>query len=450
MAPVDRSKSTLLFKMLAESRRRRRFWENGIAVVLQQRQLMLKALLLAIMLLVSDNGERKSYIRSTRRVPRNTGWWQMVSSSYDDKRFKQTFRVSRKTFDFILCKIRHKLERQTVCEEPISAEFRLAICLYRLGRGDYLYSIAEMAGLGRSTVTTIVNEVTEAIVKCLWTECISVHMPKTENEFKEKILDMEELWQFPFSWAAVDGCHIPIKCPPGGANARKEYHNFKNFYSIILMALVDARYRFIWGSCGFPGNSHDSIILQSTSLWSAISNGQLLPDFTHEEQRLSVPPLILGDSAFPLETFLMKPYTNAVLTKEQRYFNYRLSRARMIVEGAYGQLKGRWRFLLRKSESNFQETKLAVLSCMILHNICLDQGDTLSRKLDISIDARTNQKRDRETIRNMLLMKSNAKSCKSKNSGAIKIRDVIKNKLWKEFENSKQTFGTESDYKHTL
>ena len=58
-----------------------------------------------------------------------------------------------------------------------------------------------MAGLGRSTVTTIVNEVTEAIVTCLWAECISVHMPKTDNEFKEEILDMEELWQFPFSWA---------------------------------------------------------------------------------------------------------------------------------------------------------------------------------------------------------------------------------------------------------
>ena len=32
-----------------------------------------------------------------------------------------------------------------------------------------------------------------------------------------------------FQWCAVDGCHIPIKCPPGGPGASKEYHNFKNF-----------------------------------------------------------------------------------------------------------------------------------------------------------------------------------------------------------------------------
>ena len=131
-----------------------------------------------------------------------------------------------------------------------------------------------MIGIGRLTVTTIVNEVTAAIVSFLWRECVSVHMPETDNEFRDKILDMEELWQF--SWVAVDGCHIPMKCPPGSANAKKEYHNFKSFCSVILMALLDAKYHFIWGSCGFPGNSHDSIVLQSTSLWSDIKNANLL------------------------------------------------------------------------------------------------------------------------------------------------------------------------------
>ena len=73
-------------------------------------------------------------------------------------------------------------------------------------------------------------------------------MPTTEEEFKPKILDMEEMWQFPYCWAALDGCHIPIKCPPGGKNSCKEYHNYKNFYSIVLMAFVDSHYRFIWAA----------------------------------------------------------------------------------------------------------------------------------------------------------------------------------------------------------
>ncbi len=107
------------------------------------------------------------------------------------------------------------------------------------------------------------------------------------------------------------------------------------------MAMVDAKYRFIWGSCGFPGNSHDSIILQSTSMWRKITVGKILPEICQKVDDVEIPPLGLGDSAFPFQSFLMKPYTNAVLTKDQRYFNYRLSRARVVIEGAFVQLKGR-------------------------------------------------------------------------------------------------------------
>ena len=212
----------------------------------------------------------------------------MVWRTYDDDRFKRTFRVSTNTLQFILSRIHHTLKRQMLCEEPISPAFRLGLSLYRLGRGDYFYTIAEMVGLAPCTVSTIVHEVNEAIVSCLWECCITIHMPKTEEDFKKKMLDMEELWQFPFSWCAVDGCHNPINCPPGGQESCKEYHTFKNFFSIVLMSMVDGRYRFIWGSCGYPGNSHDSIILQSTSLWSDIKKGKVLPSFTQVEENIHI------------------------------------------------------------------------------------------------------------------------------------------------------------------
>ncbi len=195
---------------------------------------------------------------------------------------------------------------------------------------------------------------------------------------------------------------MSLKCPSGGLQACKEYHNFKNFYSIVLMALVDSHYRFVWGSRGYPGNSHDSIILQSTKLWSSIKNGNGLPSIGKTIGKHSVPPLIVGDSAFPLATWLMKPYTNTVLSPKQRYFNYRLSRARMVTEGAYGQLKGRWRVSLIKCESSSTNVRTFALACMVLHNICLALGDTLSKKLNLTIDLATNEKRNREKIREVL------------------------------------------------
>ena len=62
------------------------------------------------------------------------------------------------------------------------------------------------------------------------------------------------------------------------------------------MGLVDAKYRFIWGGggggCGFPGNSHDFIILQSTQLWTDISEGEAITPITKHLDGTKVPPLI--------------------------------------------------------------------------------------------------------------------------------------------------------------
>jgi hypothetical protein len=150
------------------------------------------------------------------------------------------------TFQNILEPIRQKLERRNVSEEPITPEERFAICLYRLSRGDYYHTISKMTGLGVATVCNIVAEVSRAIVECLWAEKVSKHLPTNQEMFINKMVDMEEFWQFPCCWAAVDGCHIPIKCPPGGLESCKEFHNFKNFYSLVLMAFVDAKLQRFW------------------------------------------------------------------------------------------------------------------------------------------------------------------------------------------------------------
>ena len=84
--------------------------------------------------------------QSCRRLVRNTGWWENVWNNYSEAQFKKTLRISRATFRYILDCIEPILARQTLTEDPISPDERLAICLYRLGRGDYYYTIAEMVG----------------------------------------------------------------------------------------------------------------------------------------------------------------------------------------------------------------------------------------------------------------------------------------------------------------
>ena len=60
-------------------------------------------------------------------------------------------------------------------------------------------------------------------------------------------------------------------------------------------------------------------------------------------KEIAMPIVLLANAAYPLKTWLLKPYTNrANLTAAQRVFNYRLSRARVTIESTFGRLKGRW------------------------------------------------------------------------------------------------------------
>ena len=104
----------------------------------------------------------------------------------------------------------------------------------------------------------------------------------------------------------------------------------------------------------------------------------------------------------------------------------------MVTEGAYGQLKGRWRVLLRKSESSQDNVHITTLACMVLHNICIARGDAIIKKLDLSLDA-NGQKRNREEIRKLLQMR-NCSRIRDVSVEANKVRNALCEKIWLEKE----------------
>ena len=100
---------------------------------------------------------------------------------------------------------------------------------------------------------------------------VAVYFPTTETDYTNLVNDFQKLPQFPYCFGAIGGCHIPIKCPSGGQESAKEYRNFKDLYSIVLMAIVDSKYRFIRKNCGITGNSNDSTIFQASELYWQIT-----------------------------------------------------------------------------------------------------------------------------------------------------------------------------------
>ena len=76
----------------------------------------------------------------------------------------------------------------------------------------------------------------------------------------------------------------------------------------------------------------------------------------------------------------------------------------MGTECTLGQLKVRWRLLYRKSEENQHSLKVNALACIVLDNISVEKGDSISRKLDLSYDKNDNTRKSPEELRRILEM----------------------------------------------
>lgn len=83
-----------------------------------------------------------------------------------------------------------------------------------------------------------------------------------------------------------------------------------------------------------------------------------------------LPLVIVADDAFPMKDHIMKPYAHRKLNMNERIFNYRLSRARRVVENAFGICAARFRVLRKAIELHPDRMVKVVLAICALHN-CL-------------------------------------------------------------------------------
>ncbi len=113
-------------------------------------------------------------------------------------------------------------------------------------------------------------------------------------------------------------------------------------------------------------------LVDASELKECVEDGSLgFPDpepLPNDNQ--DVPYFFVGDVAFALRPDMMKPYSLRGITRPERILNYRLSRARRVVENAFGILANRFQVLLSTMQQQQPETvKLIVTACMILHNL---------------------------------------------------------------------------------
>ncbi|XP_040357268.1 protein ANTAGONIST OF LIKE HETEROCHROMATIN PROTEIN 1-like [Ixodes scapularis] len=282
----------------------------------------------------------------------------------DPPLFFKFYRMMPDKFDQLHALVRDDLTKEFLCREPLSSEQRLAITLRYLSSGSAIKDVALAFRVGPQTCRKVIHETCRA----LWSRLRATYLPVPTNEQWLNIADgFKRRWNFPNCLGAVDGKHVHIKAPP---NSGSTYFNYKKSFSIVLMAVVDANYKFVMVDVGAPGRHSDGGVFKASEFGRRLENETLeLPGPAKLPKSTKVTPhVFVGDEAFQLRHDFMRPFPGADLEPDHNVFNYRLSRARRIVENGFGILAARWRVLLGRLNLLPQNAEFVVLACCVLHN----------------------------------------------------------------------------------
>lgn len=146
------------------------------------------------------------------------------------------------------------------------------------------------------------------------------------------------------------------------------------------MAISDANYCFLMMDIGAEGRQSDGGIFRRSEIGIGFQNMTMdLPELTQVEVNgPELPYVLVADEAFALTPYMMRPFPRSKhLDMRKKVFNYRLSRARRVVENAFGLLVARWRIYRKPINTSLNTAIKIIQATTVLHNYIMQYDSTL-------------------------------------------------------------------------
>lgn len=286
--------------------------------------------------------------------------------------YKNFMRLDAAMFHDIVNQVTPYIKKKaTNCRKPLEPGLKVAVTLRFLATGESFKSLGYQFRVAPNTISCFVPQVCRAIVMAYGDS--ELRMPDSVEDWKKVGYGFEKRWNFPHVLGAIDGKHIRVRNPPRSGS---KYYNYKKFYSIVMLAVADANYKFLYMEVGAVGSESDAGIYTQSKLAELMEDNkanfpppEVLPD---DPSNISVPYFLLGDDAFALQPHMMKPYPARNLNHDQRIYNYRVSRARRVVENAFGIMANRFRVFHTMIQMDPRNLEAVVMACCVLHNMMRD------------------------------------------------------------------------------
>ena len=318
-----------------------------------------------------QKAKKSAWVRKIFEVRTKKGEFHLLVRDlrlHDHQYFFRCFRMSPSTFEELLSFIAPIIINETtVMRDPIAPADRLAAIFRFLVTGDAQCTIASSYRISPTSVSRIISETYSA----LWDSLMArkfLDPPSTELEWKAISQEFEVKWNFPNALGAIDGKHVVMQAPH---NSGSEYFNYKKSHSVVLLAVCNAKYEFIMVDIGDSGRQSDGSVYHNSHLGYAIENNTLnIPKHAvvGRDPANVLPYVFVADDAFGLKIDLMKPYSNQNIQLDQQIFNYRLSRAKRIIENTFGIATTRFRIFRRPIIAKSEKVIVVTKAVVALHN----------------------------------------------------------------------------------
>lgn len=243
-------------------------------------------------------------------------------------------------------------------------------CYRFLATGESYRSLAFAYRISPSAICNFVP----LVLAALRDKLVPVFLPPpNEIDWEEKAKEFWIRWGYPNCVAAIDGKHVRLVAP---SNSGSLFFNYKGYFSIVLLAMVDANCKFLVVDVGSYGKEGDAGIFAKSQFARLVQNESIFPPPRHlPGSNIMLPHVIVGDEAFRLSEHVMKPYCKKQVLEDprKRKFNYHLSKARRVSENAFGLMSVTFRIFFTPINIKPEVADLITVVCCCLHNMLREE-----------------------------------------------------------------------------
>lgn len=306
--------------------------------------------------------------RKKRAVSRNTLLEpdEIIENFYTNADFVGHFGIRRSTAEYIIHRFGEDIlaRRAPTGRPPSNVTYPVLLSLWTLTNQESFDAISKRFNVSKSQAHRMFTLFCDTVTNNLYEE---IEFPSNEEEMESCVKSFQDcsFKTLPNTVGCLGSTFVPLR---GLREDGKKPEGKKGFAAIILQCVCDANAQLLDMFVSWPSNASDQShcvqTFYNSTLYERLSQNNQLGD-CH----------LIANSKYPLEDFLMTPFNEQLIAKEQEKYNQVIHSTGMIIQNCFALLKSRFKRLEHLDTMKVDLAIKIISSACVLHNICVKSGE---------------------------------------------------------------------------